>query len=192
MGEHKGLNEELPLLWDFYAQILKGVHNIGVAFSKWQPHWTKHIIHTVNEDLSKEFGGDEAKVMTFLLEKELIDKSPEGEPGERCYSVLVKTPKGYKVRCYAEVFKEEVNEAVKAIDELIVSLEDLDDEYKLQWILYFHTFKMALLETDRHKALGKWAEVDRVWMDIKSPVQVGHPLEYYEDKYRKPWRLSLM
>jgi hypothetical protein len=33
--------------------------------------------------------------------------------------------------------------------------------------------------------------VDRIWMDIDSPIQVGHPLEYYEDKFRKAVALEL-
>ncbi|ACM92171.1 invasion antigen B [Nautilia profundicola AmH] len=193
LKEHEELIQNIaPFVGLFYAEILRGVHKIGIAFSKWQPHWTKHIIHTINEDLSKEFGGDEAKVMAYLLEKGLIDKSPEGEPGDRCYSVLVKGESGnYIAKSYCDIFEEEVNEAVRAIDELIVNLENLEDEYKLQWILYFHALKMALLEKNRHDLIKKWAEVDKLWMDIKSPIQVGHPLEYYEDKYRKAVALEL-
>lgn len=31
----------------------------------------------------------------------------------------------------------------------------------------------------------KWNEVDITWMAIDTPVQPGHPMEYYEDQYRK-------
>jgi len=193
LKEHEKLIDELaPFVGPFYAEILRGVHKIGIAFSKWQPHWTKHIIHTVNEELSLEFAGDEAKVMAFLLENDLLDTGYGDEVAERCYSVLLKTPSGkYIVKCYAEVFEEEVNEAVKAIDELIVNLENLEDEYKLQWILYFNALKTALLEKNRSETLKRWAAVDKIWMEIKSPIQVGHPLEYYEDKYRKAVALEL-
>jgi CRISPR/Cas system endoribonuclease Cas6 (RAMP superfamily) len=41
----------------------------------------------------------------------------------------------------------------------------------------------------------KWSEVDDCWMKIKTPFQIGHPLEFYEDKYRKAvapeWDLRL-
>jgi len=191
LKEHEKLiNELAPFVGPFYAEILRGVHKIGIAFSKWQPHWTKHIIFDVNENLSLEFGGDEAKVMAYLLENELLD-THNGEVAERCYSVLVKTQSGYAAKCYSEVFEEEINEAVSAIDELIVNLENLDDEYKLEWILYFNAIKTALLEKNRSELVKKWANVDRIWMDIKSPIQVGHPLEYYEDKYRKAVALEL-
>ncbi len=192
LKEHKKLINELSaFVGPFYSEILRGVHKIGIAFSKWQPHWTKHIIHTVNEELSLEFAGDEAKVMAFLLNNDLLDKDENGVY-ERCYSVLVKTESGkYVVKCYADVFEEEVNEALKAIDELILNLENLEDEYKIKWILYFNALKTALLEKNPKDAYKKWADVDRIWMDIKSPIQVGHPLEYYEDKFRKAVALEL-
>jgi len=192
LKEHEKLINELsPFIGPFYAEILRGVHKIGIAFSKWQPLWTKHIIHTINEELTKEFNGDEAKVMSFLFENDLLDKDDD-EVAERCYSVLVKSESGkYLVRCYSEVFEEEVEEAVRAIDELIVNLESLEDEYKLEWVLYFNALKTALLEKNRQEIIKKWASVDKIWMDIKSPIQVGHPLEYYEDKYRKAVALEL-
>lgn len=185
--EHEKLiNELAPFVGPFYTEILRGVHKIGIAFSKWQPKWTKHIIHTINEELSLEFAGDEAKVMAYLLENDLLDENED-----RTYSVLVKTENGYIVKTYAEIFEEEVNEAVKAIDELIVNLEELEDEKKVEWILYFNALKTALLERNKSELIKRWANVDKIWMDIDSPIQVGHPLEYYEDKFRKAVALEL-
>ena len=193
LKEHEELIQNIaPFVGPFYAEILRGVHKIGIAFSKWQPHWTKHIIHTVNEDLTEEFNGDEAKILAYLHEKGLIDKGHNDKTGDRCYSVIVKGESGnYTVRSYSGFFEKEVEESVEAIDELILNLENFDDEYKLQWILYFHAIKMALLEKNRHNLVKKWAEVDKLWMDIKSPIQVSHPFEYYEDKYRKAVALEL-
>jgi len=192
LKEHEKLiNELAPFVGPFYAEILRGVHKIGIAFSKWQPAWVKHIIHDINENLSLEFAGDEAKIMAFLIQNNLMDEH-NGEVAERSYSVLVKSPSGsYVAKSYYEVFEEEIEEAIKAIDELIVNLENLDDEYKLEWILYFNALKTALMEKNRSELIKKWANVDRIWMDIKSPIQVGHPLEYYEDKYRKAVALEL-
>ena len=191
LKEHEKLIEELcPYVGGFYCELLRGIHKIGIAFSKWQPNWTKHIIHTINENLSLEFGADEAKIMAYLIEKDLIDFY-DGEVSDRCYSALIKTESGYINKCYYDVFTEEVEEAVRAIDELIVGLENFEDEYKLNWILYLNAIKTALLEKNPKEVVKKWANVDRIWMDIKSPVQVGHPLEYYEDKYRKAVALEL-
>jgi len=191
LKEHERLIEELcPFVGGFYCELIRGIHKIGIAFSKWQPLWTKHIIHNINENLSLEFNGDEAKIMAFLIEKNLID-TYDGEVSDRCYSVLVKTQSGYVSKCYYDVFTEEVEEAVRAIDELIVNLENFEDEYKIEWILYLNAIKTALLEKNTSEVVKKWANVDRIWMDIKSPVQVGHPLEYYEDKYKKAVALEL-
>jgi len=191
LKEHEKLISEIsPFLTPFYAEILRGVHKIGIAFSKWQPLWTKHIIHMINEELSGLFEDDEAKVIEFLKENKLLD-TYDGEISDRCYSVLVGEKGKYSVRCYYDVFRDEIEEIVKAIDEMIVNLENFDDEYKIEWILYFNAIKTALLEKSPSEAIKKWANVDRIWMDIKSPIQVGHPLEYYEDKYRKAVALEL-
>ncbi len=191
LKEHEKLIEELCLyVGGFYCELIRGIHKIGIAFSKWQPHWVKHIIYTVNENLSLEFGGDEAKIMAYLLEKDLLDFY-DGEVSDRCYSALIKTESGYINKCYYDVFTQEVEEAVRAIDELIVNLEKFEDEYKIEWILYLNAIKTALLERNPKEVVKKWANVDRIWMDIKSPIQVGHPLEYYEDKFRKAVALEL-
>ncbi|MEO1958080.1 MAG: invasion protein CiaB [Nautiliaceae bacterium] len=185
LSEHKKLIDEISFFVSpFCSELLKGVHKIGIAFSKWQPAWIKHIVHTINEELSLEFGGDEAKVMAFLMENNLVED-------DRSYSVLVKGESGYLVKSYYDVFEEEIEEAVRAIDELIVNLEKLEDEFKVEWILYFNALKMALLEKDKTQLIRRWQNVDKIWMDIKAPIQVGHPLEYYEDKFRKAVALEL-
>ena len=172
LKEHEKLIDELcPFIGGFYCELLRGIHKIGIVFSKWQPHWTRHIIHTINEELSLEFGGDEAKIMAFLIEKDLLDFY-DGEVSDRCYSALIKTESGYVNRCYYDVFTEEVEEAVKRIDELIVALENFEDDYKIEWILYLNAIKTALLEKNPKEVVKKWANVDRIWMDIKSPIQV--------------------
>jgi hypothetical protein len=183
LNEHKKLIDEISFfISPFYIELLKGVHKIGIAFSKWQPAWMSHIIYTINEELSLEFGGDEAKVMAFLMERGLIE-------GERSYSVLVKEDGEYRVKSYYEVFQKEIDEAVLAIDELIFNLVDLEDEFKIEWIRYFEALKDALVAKDN--LLKKWQRVDEIWMEIKAPIQVGHPLEYYEDKFRKAVALEL-
>jgi len=185
LKEHEKLLYDLaPFLSPFYNTLLNGIHKIGIAFSKWQPAWVRHIIYGVNEELMQEFNADEAKIMAYLNEKNLID-------ADRSYYVLVKGENGYIVKSYYEVFEEEVEEAVEAIDELIVSLEELDDEFKLKWILYLNSLKMALLEKNRSELIKRWQAVDRLWMDITSPIQVGHPFEYYEDKFTKAVALEL-
>ena len=56
---------------------------------------------------------------------------------------------------------------------------------KSEWVAYFTAIKEAFAHKEPDELISKWAEVDRKWMAVKTPLQVGHPLEYYEDHYRK-------
>ena len=177
--------EAKELLNEFYRTLLRGVHGVGVALSEWQSGWTKHIINTINPQLQLEFGD---KVVAYLDEKKLYDVDEHGNKADRAYSVLEKQEEGYKVLSYASFFKEEVNEVVKAFEDMIKrlsSLEDSDTNQKDEYIAYFKMLYEAFGETDQTKLIKRWQNVDRAWMKVTSPIQVGHPLEYYEDHFRK-------
>ena len=180
--------EENKLLTPFYRSLILGVHYVGVAMSVWQSHWTHHIIHSVNLELSELFNGDDAKVFEMLQGESLLDTDESGCVGDRCYSVLKKEGTGYKSIAYAEAFSEEVTQVNTALEQLISLLNQHEDNVfnqKSEWIAYFTALKVAFAHTQTNELLGKWAEVDRRWMAVTTPLQVGHPLEYYEDHYRK-------
>ena len=189
--------EEKKLLTPFYRSLILGVHYVGVTMSIWQSHWTDHIINTVNLELSELFNGDDAKVFEMLQGESLLDKDTSGCVGDRCYSVLMKdvgrggdtpTNESYKSVSYAEAFPKEVEAVVVALEQLISLLNQHEDEVfdqKSEWIAYFTAIKIAFAHTKTDELIGKWAEVDRRWMAVTTPLQVGHPLEYYEDHYRK-------
>ena len=177
--------DEKELLNEFYRTLLRGVHGVGVALSQWQSGWTKHIINTINPQLQNEFGD---KAVAYLDEQKLYDIDEHGNKSDRAYSVLEKQEEGYKVLSYASFFKEEVCEVVKAFENMIEklsSLEDNDTNQKDEYIAYFKTLQTAFGETDQTKLIKRWQDVDRAWMKVTSPIQVGHPLEYYEDHFRK-------
>ncbi|PHS37368.1 MAG: invasion protein [Sulfurovum sp.] len=197
--------EEHKLLTPFYRSLMLGVHHVGVMLSVWQSHWTHHIIHSVNLELSELFNGDDAKVFEMLQGESLLDTDESGSVGDRCYSVLKKVststssvseekslaepaePK-YTSVAYAEAFPEEVAQVTTALKQLISLLNQHEDEVfdqKYEWIAYFTAIKVAFSHTKTDELIGKWAEVDRRWMAVTTPLQVGHPLEYYEDHYRK-------
>ena len=180
--------EEQQLLTPFYRSLLLGVHYVGIAMSVWQSHWTDHIIHSVNLQLSEMFNGDDAKVFEMLQGESLLDTDESGCVGDRCYSVLKKEDTGYVSIAYAEAFPKEVSEVTTALEQLIALLNQHEDEVfgqKVEWIAYFTALKVAFEHTKTDELIGKWAEVDRRWMAVTTPLQVGHPLEYYEDHYRK-------
>lgn len=177
------------LLTPFYRTLIEGVHNIGVSMSRWQSAWTAHIISGVNRDLLKEHGGDEKAIFRILQDDGLLDLDPNGAVGDRCYSVLVKDKSGhYRSTSYCDAFPDEVSDLVSVIEDCIEALSIEDDEVfgqKDEWIRYFVAIKKALSIKEPKKLIGHWANVDRAWMKITTPIQVGHPLEYYEDHFRK-------
>lgn len=189
---HLGRHEELlqiieknALLSPFYRELLRGVHEAGVAMSQWQSLWTKHIINTINPSLHKQHG---SHVMEYLGRHNLFDKNPDGSIAERSYSVLEEDAEGYKLKPYALFFKEEVEKVTSTLSKLVRSLEALEDpdtHQKEVYIEYFEALILAFGEEEKSELIQRWRNVDRAWMRVTSPVQVGHPLEYYEDHYRK-------
>ena len=180
--------EQEQLLTPFYRSLIYGVHYVGVHMTMWQSEWTRHILHSVNLQLSEMFNGDDAKVFEMLQGESLLDMDESGCVGDRCYSVLQKEDTGYKSVAYAEAFPTHVNNVTGALSKLIKRLElEMDNVFdqKEEWIAYFQAIKEAFEHTVPDELIGKWAEVDRKWMAVKTPLQVGHPLEYYEDHYRK-------
>jgi hypothetical protein len=181
--------EEKQLLSAFYRAILFGVHYIGLSLNDAQSRWTNHIIHNINASLFKKFNGDEKKVLEYLHEFSLFDKDTFGIVGERSYSALKENIDGtHSVHSYSEIFEHDIENTSKEISKLVSNISSLEDEVfqqKTQWIKYFNAINDAFCEKEIENLLERWQEVDIAWMSITTPIQVGHPLEYYEDHYRK-------
>jgi len=183
-----GWIEKKKLLTSFYRGLIFGVHFVGIRMSEWQSHWTHYIINTVNLELSEMFNGNDAKIFEMLQNASLLDRDENGNIADRSYSVLMKEGNKYRSVAYAEAFKKEAEGVVTALEQLIALLSQDEDEVfgqKAQWIAYFSALKEAFAHTKTEELIRMWAEVDRRWMAITTPLQVGHPLEYYEDHYRK-------
>jgi hypothetical protein len=179
--------EHRDLLTPFYREVFKGVHSVGIAMSKWQSKWTAHIINDINKELEQRFS-DEAEVMKYLAENNLLDKGHHGEEADRSYSVLAKDGDGYKSVAYSEFFKDEVKEVVDRLTLFKSHLNALSDDVynqKDEYLGYLQSLIDAFAESNTDTLVSKWADVDRAWMKITTPIQIGHPLEYYEDHYRK-------
>jgi hypothetical protein len=176
------------LLTPFYQEVFKGVYGVGVAMSVWQSSWTKLIINGVNKDLLEKFNNDDEKVIEFLEKNNLLDKGHEGLVADRSYSMLIKDDDGYKSAAYITAFKKEVTAVIDALEEFVDSLIELEDEvYNQKWeyIQYLQAIITAFAEKRTDMLVSKWADVDSAWMKITTPIQIGHPLEYYEDHFRK-------
>ena len=176
------------LLTPFYQEVFIGVYNVGLQMSAWQTSWTAHIINGINKDLMAKFDGDEAKIMKYLEDEKLLDLGHGGITADRCYSALVKDGEKYKSQAYIKAFKKETTEVIDALEEFADKLIELEDDIfnqKWDYVLYIQALIKAFGEDKTDELVSKWADVDRAWMKIKSPVQIGHPLEYYEDHFRK-------
>lgn len=177
--------EKKELLNPFYRELLRGIHRVGLILSDWQIDWNEHIIDNINFNLNKNFGEN---TMKFLEDNNLFDRDEYGNPADRSYSVLNGKNGKYEILTYAQFFDSHVNKVVKELEKLIDKLETLEDKdtnQKENYIAYLKSLKTAFGEIDKTMLLARWKDVDRAWMDITSPIQVGHPLEYYEDHYRK-------
>ncbi|XOB63371.1 invasion protein CiaB [Campylobacterota bacterium DY0563] len=176
------------LLTPFYQAIFEGVYEVGLKMSSWQSAWTSHIINGVNKELLAMFDGDDKKVYEYLEGNSLFDLGHNGIVADRSYSALVLEDGKYSSKAYIKAFKEQTTAVVDALEKFEESLIELEDEiYEEKWnyILYIQSLIKAFSEDKNHMLVERWADVDRAWMKIKSPVQIGHPLEYYEDHFRK-------
>lgn len=180
--------EKNNLLTKFYKEVFNHTYKIGLCFSTWQSTWTKQIINGVNKDLESRFSNDEAKIMQYLEKNNLLDLGHDNLIADRTYSSLVKKHGKYSSQAYIKAFKKDATAVVDAFEnfnDALIELEDTVFNQKWEYILYIQSLIKAFSEEDRNKLVAKWADVDRAWMRIKTPIQVAHPLEYYEDHYRK-------
>ena len=176
------------LLTPFYQAIFEGVYNVGLKMSSWQSLWTAHIINGINKELMIKFDGDEEKVFKYLEENKLLDLGHNSMIADRSYSALVKEKDTYHSQAYIKSFKTQTTAVIDALEEFEENLIELEDDVygeKWNYILYIQTLIKAFAEEKTHLLVERWADVDRAWMKIKSPIQIGHPLEYYEDHFRK-------
>lgn len=189
--KHKNTVEYIKnnnLLTPFYQEIFQGVYNVGLKMSSWQSVWTAHIINGINKELLAKFDGDESKVYEYLENNHLYDLGHNDMIADRSYSALVKQKDEYKSQAYIKSFKEQTTAVVDELEEFEERLIELEDDVygeKWNYILYIQSLIKAFSEDKEHKLVAKWADVDRAWMKIKAPIQIGHPLEYYEDHFRK-------
>jgi hypothetical protein len=117
-----------------------------------------------------------------------MDLGHRGESADRTYSILVADGNSHISKSYGEIFPKEVDAIITAYDVFIQELEQSEDEIfdrKTAYIEYFRAIQDAWKQQDVNKLVAAWSEVDIKWMAIDTPVQPGHPIEYYEDKYRR-------
>ncbi len=180
--------EKEKLLPNFYRAIFDYTHKLWKLYSDLFLKWNKKLLFEQNRELEERFWNDQNIIIKYLEDNKLFDRGHHWSQADRSYSLLEKRWDWYISKAYADVFPEEVKNISQLYDEFIQALEWLEDntfDKKLAYIEYFRAIQIAFNETDVHELVAKWSEVDVKWMAIDTPVQPGHPIEYYEDKYRR-------
>lgn len=187
---HHSLIEDIEkwgLLTPFYRKLTLWVHAVWKAFHRFHDTWNERLIHWVNERLESRFWSKEA-VMNYLTKNNLFDAWHGWEIADRSYSLLQEDGDEYKKLSYKNAFPQEIGAIIEKLHELKESLQNETDEVygqKEAYFLYFDALISAFSETDTDNLVTQWAKVDEAWMTIHTPFQIVHPLEYYEDIYRK-------
>lgn len=176
----KIVNLDMP---KFYKELFNGVFEIGKKMNNLNKVWDNYLLLELNPMLGREIKGN---VREYLVKNNLMEiDSRTNSIADRAYSVLVKENGTYKSLPYALAFQNEVKCVVMEILRLVVKLlKSQKTKSDKLWINYLLSLSQAFEEVDNNKLIEKWAKVDEDWMKIDSPIQIGHPLEYYEDKYR--------
>ena len=176
------------LLTPFLRELLASVHQVGLVFNSFFANWQEKLILGINKDLSQKFNDNLPSILEALKSAEEV--SQNGEVSDRSYSVPVLKENAYQAIAYADFFKEDFELFQTTFEKMLLNLELIPEvcpkfEQKDSYLAYFKTLQKALMEKDTAKLLESWRDVDRAWMKITTPLQVGHPLEYYEDHYRR-------
>ncbi|RAX58180.1 hypothetical protein CCZ01_03655 [Helicobacter monodelphidis] len=179
--------DEEELFTPFYRQILHGIHAIGKAFNTFHTRWRFRLIEEINPKLAKEYPD---KQDLFKILESLRERTADGEQSDRSYSIPQYNPtqKCWNAIPYSLAFKSEIKIITKEIKKLLKELKNEGDEIflaKKHYIQYFKAIENAFTEEKLENLLECWREVDRAWMKIQTPLQPAHPLEYYEDHYRR-------
>lgn len=121
-----------------------------------------------------------------ILESSL-DRDKNGVFVGRCYSIPLQVSAKFISQPYVKAFPQEVERIIAALKQSIAHLNLLEDsiyQAKETYIAYFEALIKAWGENESKNLIQRWQEVDLAWMTIKTPLQIAHPFEYYEDIYR--------
>ncbi|MBE2985831.1 invasion protein CiaB [Campylobacter sp. RM12920] len=172
------------ILDKFYIALTKGMHDIGLALNAWQIIWEDKILNTTNKEFDKRFNSL-SQAAEFIDKNRLFQLDENGQKADRTYGAVVQNGENFSFAPYAVVFENEVKNVKNEFEILIQNLKNLSDDSDEHeaYIRYFSKLRDAFCEQQNDKTIKAWQEAEIAWMDVKSPLQPGHPLEYYEDAY---------
>lgn len=178
----KQVNDE-NLLDEFEMELLWSVHRIGIAITKMQKIWQHHIIDEINEEFESKFSSI-SQAMKFISQNGLYQIDSDGLRCDRVYGAVIKSNDSYKMVPYMVAFKEECSAVVEEFENSIKILKPLSKTSQdSAYISYLEALKIAFKESDNNLVVARWQDAERAWMQTRGTIQIGHPLEYYEDAY---------
>ena len=170
------------LLSEFEMELLWSVHRVGIVITNMHKVWQRHIIERINDEFETKFDNI-AQAMKFINDNELYQLS-DGLKCDRVYGAVIKDIDGYKMTPYMLAFPSECGAVVSELQNSINSLKSLaKSDQDIAYIEYFEALKLAFSECENDRVISKWQDAERAWMQTRSTIQIGHPLEYYEDAY---------
>ena len=172
--------EARNLVSSYDLLLLKWTFELVKSFNIFAFKRLNHI-KKQNRILDKMFDYDSSKIMAYLKEKDLLEKDENWNYVDRSYSVI----KWGKLLSYAEAFPNEINYIFWKILDFIENLKQVEWPYKQEYIDYLNFLGKAISERNIFKTYKAWQNVDIAWMKIKYYFQIVHPMEYYDDKYRR-------
>lgn len=183
---HESLIREIQnadILSDFDLELIKSTHQIGIALTKMQKKWQTHIIDGINKEFDSKFKSI-SEASEFITANKLYQLNSDKSRCDRVYGAVIKNANNYELAPYAVAFEDEMKLVLKAFDESLVALKTLSqNDSDESYITYLNALKIAFAQRQNDKVIPAWQDAERAWMNTKGDIQIGHPLEYYEDAY---------
>lgn len=177
--------KQMGLLSEFNEAVIELVHEVGIIITAMHKSWQKQVIDTTNAKFKAKFKTIK-EANKFISKNKLYQTNPDKTRADRSYGVVVKDKNSYKFIPYAMAFKNEIKALKSVFERYIEILNSLAlDKNDKAYIKYFKKLALAFCECDNNKVLWRWQEAERAWMGVRGKLQIGHPLEYYEDAYTK-------
>ena len=153
------------------------------GLSRWE---AKGVCSNANDQANTADSHKSTQEIRQILESSL-DRDKNGVFVGRCYSIPLQVGAKFISQPYVKAFPQDVERIIAALKQSIAHLNLLEDsiyQAKEAYIAYFEALIKAWGESESKNLIQRWQEVDLAWMAIKTPLQIAHPFEYYEDIYR--------
>lgn len=168
--QNKLLDELLPYLDDFYKELFILIHKIGLVLNSIQPIWDEQIAK--NDEFFKSLENP----IEFINKHKLYYLDENGEKATRMYALATDLEKEPKILAYSEYFPKEFEKINSYFNDFFEKIHEINSYTK-----YLKALQNALMSKEH--SLKAFQECEKLWMNVKENIQIGHFLEYYEDSF---------